>query len=132
VKVLFIAAGILPLGATPPVLSFFEFNGGAYNCLNPRENLYHELPEAEKDEWMETLGPQPAADWDREIAYCGFKDVPSVYLVCEGDRLLPVDLQLQFAGLAGSEVLRCEAGHMVQISMPEKVVEVVKCVLEGF
>ena len=80
---------------------------------------------------MKKLRPQPAADWDREIAYCGFVDVPSVYLVCEGDRLLPVELQLQFAGVAGSEVLRCEAGHMVQVSMPEKVVEVLNGVLEG-
>jgi len=54
-----------------------------------------------------------------------------VYLVCEGDRLLPVDLQLHFAGIAGSEILRCEAGHMVQVSMPEGVVEVVKGVLKG-
>ena len=80
---------------------------------------------------MKKLQPQPAADWDREIAYCGFLDVPSVYLVCEGDRLLPVELQLKFAATAGSEVVRCQAGHMVQVSMPEKLVEVVKGVLEG-
>jgi hypothetical protein len=80
---------------------------------------------------VKKLRPQPAADWDAEIAYCGFKDVPSVYLVCEGDRLLPIDLQLNFASTAGSEIIRCEAGHMIHVSMPEKVVEVVKGVLEG-
>jgi pimeloyl-ACP methyl ester carboxylesterase len=101
------------------------------NCHNARENLYHELPEPEKDGWMEKLKPQPAADWDRVLNYCGWMEVPSVYLVCEADRLLPAELQLQLAGIAGSEILRCKSGHMVQLSMPEKVVEVVNGILDG-
>lgn len=58
-------------------------------------------------------------------------EVPSVFLVCEADRLLPAELQVQLAGLAGSEVIKCSAGHMIQLSAPEKVVEIVKGVLEG-
>jgi hypothetical protein len=60
---------------------------------------------------MSILQPQPASDWDRELEYCGWMDVPSIYLICEGDRLLLVELQLQLAGVAGSEVMRCGAGH---------------------
>ena len=85
----------------------------------------------EADHWMAQLQPQPAEDWDREVTYCGWMDVPSVFLVCEADRLLPVELQMQLAGLAGSEVIRCSAGHMIQLSDPEKVVEVVREVSKG-
>lgn len=74
--------------------------------------------------------PQPSTDWDRELIYCGWMEVPSVYLVCEADRLIPAEWQLQAAGRAGSEILRCTAGHMAPLSMPEKVLEVVKGVLE--
>ena len=105
--------------------------GGALNCRNARRSLFHELPEAEADSWMAKLQPQPAHDWDRELTYCGWMELSSVYLVCEADRLLPVDLQVQLAEIAGSEFLRCEAGHMVHLSDPGKVVEVVKGVLEG-
>jgi pimeloyl-ACP methyl ester carboxylesterase len=79
---------------------------------------------------MEKLQPQPAADWDRELVYCGWEEVPSSFLVCEADRLLPAELQMQLAGIAGSEIIKCEEGHMVQLSRPEKVVEVVERVLK--
>jgi len=37
---------------------------------------------------------------------------------------------VQLAELAGSRIERCAAGHMVMLSMPEKVVELVKSVAE--
>jgi hypothetical protein len=69
---------------------------------------------------------QPADDWDRTITYCGWQHVPSVYLVCEADARIGPQTQLRFAGMAGSKIVKCPAGHMAQLSMPEKVVEVVK------
>ena len=75
---------------------------------------------------MKTLKPQPAAGWDDTVTYSGWKEVSSVYLVCENDAIVPDTMQVEFAQLAGSKIERCNAGHMVQISMPEKVVEVVK------
>lgn len=75
---------------------------------------------------MKKLQPQPSEGWDETITYCGWRDVPSVYLVCENDQVLPPQLQFQLAGLAGSKVEKCGAGHMPFLSMPEKVAEVVK------
>lgn len=49
-----------------------------------------------------------------------------MYLVCEKDACIPPPLQRQLAELAGSKVETCETGHMVMISDPEKVVEVIK------
>ena len=68
---------------------------------------------------------QPASDWDETVTYCGWKDVPSVYLVCEGDGCIPLPMQLQMAESAGSVIEKCAAGHMPMLSMPEKVVEIV-------
>jgi pimeloyl-ACP methyl ester carboxylesterase len=80
---------------------------------------------------MKELKPQPAADWDQELTYCGWMGTPSIFLVCENDRLLPSELQCQLAAIAGSEIVRCEAGHMVMLSAPEEVVSVVRGILEG-
>jgi hypothetical protein len=63
--------------------------------------------------------------WDGTTTYCGWEDVPSIYLLCEKDAVLPEAVQLQMAGLAGSELVRCGAGHMPMLSMPGMVVEII-------
>lgn len=65
------------------------------------------------------------------ISYAGWKDVKSWYLVCKNDKIVPEEMQVSMAGLAGSEVLYCDAGHMAQLSMPEVVFERTREVAEG-
>ena len=100
-------------------------------CLDPEFFLFGDLPPEEATEWVKALQIQPAAGWDDTVTYGVWKDVPSIYLVCEGDRCIPAALQLQMAEMAGSKVERCAAGHMSMLSMPEKVVEVVRAAVEG-
>ena len=38
---------------------------------------------------------------------------------------MPLDFQYQMAAMAGAEMESCDAGHMVVLSQPEKVVEFV-------
>lgn len=91
--------------------------------------LFGDLPEGEKTKWLATIKPQPAEGWDDTVRYTGWKDVPSIYLICEGDNALPVPLQEQLAGLAGSEIQRCSAGHLAMLSQPEAVVGVIQAAL---
>lgn len=95
-------------------------------CATPEKLLFSDLTEAEAAKWTAALKPQPSAAWDGTITYAGWKDVESVYLVCEGDALLPTALQLQLAKMAGSKIEKCGAGHMVMLSQPQKVVEVIQ------
>ena len=75
---------------------------------------------------MKKLQSQPSEGWFDTVTYCGWKEIPSVYLVCENDQLLPLHLQLQWADMAGSKIEKCSAGHMPFLSIPERVAEVVK------
>ena len=43
--------------------------------------------------------------------------------------MLPSAEQNQMARLAGSEIIHCGAAHMAMLSIPEKVVEVIECVV---
>lgn len=97
--------------------------------MQPETLLFGDLPEAEKAEWLTAIKPQPAEGWDDIVSYTGWKDVPSVYLICEGDNVLPTPLQEQLASLAGSEIERCSAGHLPMLSQPEVVVRVVQAAL---
>lgn len=95
-------------------------------CKDPRSNLLHDLPDFEAEAWLKKFECQPAFEWDDVIDYGGWKNVPSVYLCCLNDALLPLELQQQMAALAGSEIQTCSAGHMVMLSQPDRVVEVIR------
>lgn len=94
-------------------------------CKSPRASLFNDLPSAEADAWLSKMSFQPAEGWNDVVTYCGWKDIPSTYLVCERDAVFPPEMQRQCAKMAGSEIETCSAGHMVMLSQPERVVEVV-------
>ncbi|PYI11019.1 alpha/beta-hydrolase [Aspergillus sclerotiicarbonarius CBS 121057] len=126
VKIVFLSGAVFPEGYEHQPLPFAVVEGGAMYCAQPEVLLLDDVPEPEKAQWLAKLKPQPAQGWDGTVPYTGWKDVPSVYLVCEGDKALPAGLQEQLAGLAGSQIERCSAGHLPQVSQPERVVEVIK------
>ena len=103
--------------------------GGASYCAQPELLLFNDIPEEVKAKWLAELRPQPAQGWDGVVSYTGWKDVPSTYLICEGDKLLPATLQEQLAMLANSKIERCSGGHLAQLSQPQKVMEVIKMAL---
>lgn len=69
---------------------------------------------------------QPATGWANVVEHAGWQDVPSVYVICENDKIMSVGLQERVSAMAGCEIERCSSGHMVTLTMPEKVVEVVR------
>ena len=81
------------------------------HCLNPSKVLFNDLDESTVKTWIARLQTQSASDWDDTITYYGWKDIRSVYLVCEGDACIPPSVQLQLAEIAGSKVEKCGAGH---------------------
>jgi pimeloyl-ACP methyl ester carboxylesterase len=91
-----------------------------------------DLPENERKVWLQELKSQPADDWDDTVTYAGWKDVPSVYVVTELDKVLPVPIQEQLAGLANSKVERINAGHLPQLSQPEKMAEIIATAATAF
>lgn len=131
IKIVFLTGAIFPQGfmhAAPPITII---DGGAATCMTPETVFFNDLDSATAEKWIKAMQPQPAAGWDETITYCGWKDVPSVYLVCNKDQAIPPPVQMQMAAAAGSKIEECDAGHMVIVSMPEKVAEVVKRAAEA-
>lgn len=88
--------------------------------------LFNGLPIEDAKSWLAKMQCQPATGWADALEYAGWQIVPSVYLICENDNAIPVGVQEQVAMTAGSEIERCSSGHMVSLTMLEKVVEVVR------
>ena len=100
-------------------------------CLDPMTTLMNDLPSDVGKSWAAKLQCQPAVGWADVVEYGGWADVPSVYLICKKDAATPIEMQMQFAEIAGSVVESCEAGHMVMLSQPQTVADFVRRAAEG-
>ena len=93
---------------------------------SPLTTLFHDFPAAEAEIHARPLSWQPATYIESvHVSYCAWKDIPSVYLFCTQDRIIPLEVQCKIAAMAGARTESCEAGHMVILSQPDRVVEVV-------
>ncbi|MCJ1403203.1 hypothetical protein MMC11_006426 [Xylographa trunciseda] len=127
-KLVFLAAALPDVGfdhgsVSPPN---FQYVGERMYCKDPIPNLFNDLPPEEAESWAKRLSFQPAHGWDGVISYTAWKDVPSTYLICDNDAVVPPALQKHWAENAGCEIVTCSAGHMPMLSQPEKVVEVIR------
>lgn len=111
---------------------WFQDRVGIQRCRDPVDNLFHDLSPEEAERWASRLQHQPGREWDQVVRFCGWKEVPSVFILAEKDRLLPAAVQERCAALAGSEeIIRVDAGHMLQLSRTEEVARIVGDVLDG-
>ncbi|KAJ6151663.1 hypothetical protein N7470_007260 [Penicillium chermesinum] len=141
--IVFLAAGVLLEGAEQESWPFMEVNfaamddvgvtkltcqvsNGTQTCRNPMDLLFHDFPSMETHKWLELIQHQPV-NWGTTLNYCGWREVPSTYIICEADRLLPMELQEQMASLASSRKVRLpNAGHMAQLSHVHEVAVAVR------
>ena len=112
------------------VSSLLWMQGGAMYCENTRQTLLSDLDDAEAEKWTQVLQCQPSEGRDSTVTYCGWRDVPTTYLICEGDQILPAVMQEHFAETSSAWVERCSAGHMCMLTAKKKVVEVVRGAVE--
>ncbi|KAL9637967.1 MAG: hypothetical protein Q9204_001671 [Flavoplaca sp. TL-2023a] len=125
-KIVFLSGAVWEEGFQHGPLPFFDYQGNEMFCVNPTGLLFNDLPPASASYWATKLECQPSNGWDDVVDYVGWKNVPSVYLVCEKDAVLPPEMQKQMADRAGSEIETCDTGHCCMIGQPQRVVEIVE------
>ncbi|KAH8667035.1 Alpha/beta hydrolase fold-1 [Xylariales sp. PMI_506] len=127
VKIIFITAGVAPEGSDQFGGPFIvDQDDGSCTCKDSTESLFHDLPAEEAEKWQATMSVQPVLHhWKTKVTYCGWRDVPSTYIICEEDRLLPIPVQEMMATAAGSKVVRLAAGHMAHLSATETLGQII-------
>jgi pimeloyl-ACP methyl ester carboxylesterase len=74
----------------------------------------------------------PVADlFDAEVEGAAWKTKPSWYLVANEDRCVQPDLQRFFAARMGATTYEVESSHMVMLSHPEFVIDVIRQAAEA-
>ncbi|KAH9207871.1 hypothetical protein DL95DRAFT_415265 [Leptodontidium sp. 2 PMI_412] len=97
----------------PPPFLDVNNETGEMHCVDLKHTLFNDIDEEKTAKWMKELRCQPARGWGLTTKYAGFEEALSVYL------------QMELAKLAGSRVEKCATGHMLMLSMPDKVVDVI-------
>ncbi|KAI0123418.1 Alpha/beta hydrolase fold-1 [Xylariales sp. AK1849] len=98
---------------------------GQIICNTPEKILFNDLSPEEASKWITQLQPEPVEGWEAQLTYMGWRDIPSTYILCEKDNIIPPALQEQFAALSQSRLERIPASHMAQVSQPSAVAEIV-------
>ncbi|KAL3456012.1 alpha/beta-hydrolase [Aspergillus heterothallicus] len=127
-RFVFIAGGILPVGAPHPEMGFAEIKGGELYCRNVDEVLFHDVDPVVAKKYAPFLKCQPAEGWTGNCTYTGWEKVPSSYIFTEDDKVLSPQVQEMCSGIAKSDIIRIPTGHMPMLSDPKILAEkVVGC-----
>lgn len=115
-------------GVPPPSWVINNETGFADIVVDPRDMLYHDLPEEEGKAWVGKLTKHalPSLLSGGEYAYAGWQEVPTWYLKTVEDHALPVQLQeytIQIAREAGADVTDrgIATSHSPMLSKPAEV-----------
>ncbi|KAL6720030.1 hypothetical protein ACLMJK_001951 [Lecanora helva] len=100
--------------------------------------FFHDLPEAESQHWASILKPHSlGAMWSSQT-YTAWQDIPSTYVVCNLDRVMPVEKQeamirhaREVQPKAFDVVERVDSGHEPILSKIDDLVGVVERAIKG-
>lgn len=97
----------------------------------PEPLLYHDLPPAEASHWASLLRPWSFKVLDSKGLYSAWDDIPTSYLVCTLDKMIPpprqrMMIQGALDGGAQVRVEEVESSHSPFLSMPERTAEFIR------
>ncbi|KAL7893993.1 Alpha/beta hydrolase fold-1 [Trichoderma sp. SZMC 28014] len=133
VSLVYITAFVIPpgtslvsyFGVTP---SWFVFDGDKITVDGAEELFYNDLPKLQTKDLLAKLTYQSKPSFYTNLTYPAYKEVPVSYLLCEKDNTIPLAVQQAMVGVGGPGVTSyvCSASHSPLLSMPGKVVEVIR------
>ena len=95
--------------------------------------FFHDIPASEGEHWASLLEPHSVGAMWSDQTYTAFMDIPSTYVVCLLDRIVPVGQQesmiekaREVRSSAFDAVERLQSGHDPNLSRVEELVGVVK------
>lgn len=95
--------------------------------------FFHDVPVTEGEHWASLLKPHSIGALWSEQSYAAIKDIPSTYVICQLDRVIPPEQQegmiknaREVQEKAFDVVERLECGHEPIISNIDDLVEILE------
>ncbi|KAI1472657.1 Alpha/beta hydrolase fold-1 [Daldinia caldariorum] len=111
---------------------FYQKNAICLATADAKQAFYNDLPDDVVEQCFDSLVPFSQDSLETPVEFAAPDlTIPSAYLICENDLTVPLHVQEAFvASIPGIKVERCSAGHSPFISQPDRVVEVVRGLVE--
>jgi pimeloyl-ACP methyl ester carboxylesterase len=117
-------------GSPPPLWHLDRQTGFVTIVVDPRDMMYHDLPENEGALWVSRLTKHTIKSLEdgAEYVYSGWRRVPCWYLVAAEDHALPPDVQKLFIKSAQDDggditVRELQSSHSPMLSQPQATAE---------
>ena len=95
--------------------------------------LFHDIPISEGEHWASLLEPHSVGAMWSDQKYAAFKHIPSTYVVCMLDRIVPVEQQegmirnaKEVHSTAFDVVERLQSGHEPNFSKIDELVGIIE------
>lgn len=115
-----------PTGSGDQTAVELYVNPGAFYEVFARD-----LPEAQAGVLGASQRPVAAAAFEEKSGVPAWKTLPSWAVVASGDKAAGTDVLLSMAKRAGAEILRLEGSHVIMISQPGPVTDVIRKALKS-
>lgn len=99
---------------------------------DPARTLYADLPPELAAEYSASLTGQTTSSFDQPLSGASWKSIPSTYLVCRQDNILPLAVQREMAAQA-TYSLEIDSGHTPMAVAPHAVADLIEqaCLRSG-
>ena len=89
-----------------------------------------DLPADQAQVFAATQRPVAAGAFDEKAGAAAWKSLPSWAVVARGDKAAGSDVLLSMAQRAGAKILELEGSHLIMVSQPQPVAEVIMSALK--
>ncbi len=93
---------------------------------------FSDLTPSEGLAWAKKMPDHSTESFAGKLTYPGWKYIPVSFLLCEADKIIPLEFQEQMVEMVSKEsgrhvdVHALNCGHCPNVSVPDKVVEVLR------
>lgn len=98
------------------------------HAMLPEKIFYNDMTEAEQRKWAARLRPFSHKRFYSNLSYVGWRDIPSTYIDCWHDQVVPIDAQSGMVTGSGVPFQKetLDTSHSPFLSMPDQVAAAVR------
>jgi pimeloyl-ACP methyl ester carboxylesterase len=126
--------GLLAGGPPPPAVANLDVDATGSAWLPEADFVGHfapDVPAVEARTMYAVQQPLAMSAFDEKMSTPAWKSLPSWYMVAEADEVIPPDAERSFAQRMGAITLEVPSSHVLMVSHPTEVADLVETAVKG-
>jgi pimeloyl-ACP methyl ester carboxylesterase len=125
---------LLGSGPPTPALAHLEVDEQGFGWLPEEDFVGHFAADVDPDQARVLYAaqqPLSLSTFDYTMGVPAWKSLPTWYIVAKNDEAIPPDAERQFAARMGATTIEVDAGHLVMITHPHTVIDLIGQAVAG-